>query len=151
VWLYLIPGVAGFFAGLCVMGLLAGGPFLFLGRYWDLHVMVFSSMFTILSYQLILMGSYAHIFAVQNGFLKEARVVAFLQRYFDLEKGLLIGFLFFALGAGINVFIFAEWFSHKFGALYRIREAVLAMTFLIVGLQTMFSSFFLSLLFMKKR
>jgi glycosyltransferase involved in cell wall biosynthesis len=149
--LYLIPGVAGFFAGLCILGLLAGGPFLFLGRYWDLHVMVFSSMFTILSYQLILMGSYAHIFAVRSGFLKEDRVIVFLQRYFNLEKGLFIGFLFFALGAGINVFILAEWFNHQFGALYRIREAVLAMTFLIVGLQTMFSSFFLSLLLIKKR
>ena len=44
----------------------------------------------------------------------------------------------------INLSIFIEWFSKHFGQLYRIRESILAMTLLVIGLQTIFSSVFIS-------
>ncbi|MFA5101131.1 MAG: glycosyltransferase [Candidatus Omnitrophota bacterium] len=151
VWLYFVPGVLGFAAGMLLLFLLVGGPFLFLGHYWDIHVLVLGSMVSILSYQLLHMGIYAHMFAVSQGFLKEDRLVLFFEHYFNLEKWLLAGFVFFAVGVGINFFILAEWFSHDFGALYRIRESILSTTLLVIGLQTMFSSFFISLLLLKKK
>jgi hypothetical protein len=145
VWLYFVPGLMGSVAGMFLLLLLTGGPVLFLGHYWDIHVLVLGSMLSILSYQLIHMGIYAHMFAVGRGFLKEDRVVSFFKRHFNLEKWLLGGFILFALGVGINLFILAEWFSHDFGALYRIRESILSTTLLVNGLQTMFSSFCISL------
>jgi glycosyltransferase involved in cell wall biosynthesis len=150
-WLYFIPGMAGFVTGMFLLLLLVGGPFLFLGHYWDIHVLVFGSMLSILSYQVIHMGIYAHTFAVGQGFLKADRIVTFFERHFNLEKWLFTGFIFFAVGVGINLFILAEWFAHNFGALYRIRESILSTTLLVIGLQTMFSSFFISLLLLKKR
>ena len=71
--------------------------------------------------------------------------------HFYLEKGLLLGIIFFMSGFLINLSIFIEWFSKHFGQLYRIRESILAMTLLVIGLQTIFSSFFISLLFLKKK
>jgi len=151
VWLYFIPGAIGLIAGMLILLLLRKGPFLFLGRYWDLHVMVFGSILCILSYQILNLGVYAHSYAISQGFLKSDPLTAFFQRRFSLEKGILIGVVLFFVGLGINISIFIEWLSKDFGALHRIRESILAMTFLVIGLETIFSSFFISLLFLRKK
>ena len=150
VWLYFIPGMIGFVLGMCTLLLLLKGPLLFLGRYWDIHVMVFSSVISILSYQVLNLGVYAHTFAIGQGFLKYDRSTFLFQRYFTLERGLFLGVFLFILGFAINILIFIEWFSKHFGALYRIRESILAMTLLVIGLQTIFSSFFINLLLLKR-
>ena len=151
VWLYFIPGMIGFILGMLTLLLLARGPFLFMGRSWDLHAMIFSSVLCILSYQILNLGVYAHSYAIAQGFIKSDSLTGFFQRRFSLEKGILLGALLFLFGMIINILIFIEWFSHNFGALYRIRESILAMTFLVIGLQTIFSSFFISLLFLKRK
>ena len=149
-WLYLIPGILGFAGGMILLLLLARRPIYFLGRPWGLHVMAFASVISILSYQLMNLGVFAHTFALKQGFLKYDKVTAFFQRRFNLEKGLALGGAIFLMGLVILIFIFIDWLAKNFGALYRIREAILAMTLLVIGLQTMFSSFFISLLFLEK-
>jgi hypothetical protein len=104
-----------------------------------------------LSYQILNLGIYAHTYAINQGFLKFDRFTNFLQRYFKLERGLLAGAAIFLSGLLINIFIFIEWFSKDFGSLYRIRESILATTLLVIGLQTIFSSFFVSLLFLRRK
>jgi glycosyltransferase involved in cell wall biosynthesis len=151
VWLYFIPGAIGFISGLSLTILLLNGPVFFLGRYWDLHVNIFASAICILSYQILNLGIYAHTYAINQGFLKFDRFTNFLQRYFKLERGLLAGAAIFLSGLLINIFIFIEWFSKDFGSLYRIRESILATTLLVIGLQTIFSSFFVSLLFLRRK
>lgn len=151
VWLYFIPGIPGFLLGLGILFLSLKGPFLFMGRYWDIHLTVFASVICILSYQILNLGIYAHTYAIKQRFLRYDAFTLFFQRNFSLEKGLLAGAVLFLLGAGINIVIFIEWFSKNFGALYRIRESILAMTLLVIGLQTIFSSFFISLLSIKRK
>jgi len=150
-WLYFIPGIAGFFLGILGLLLLLKGPFLFMGHSWDLHVMVLASVACILSYQILNLGVYAHSYAIAQGFLKGEPFMSFFQRHFSLEKGIILGGILFLAGLVINISIFIEWLSKDFGALYRIRESILAMTFLVIGLQTIFSSFFISLLFLRKK
>jgi glycosyltransferase involved in cell wall biosynthesis len=151
VWLYFIPGAAGFIIGMTLLLLLLKGPFLFLGHMWDLHLMVFASMISILSYQILNLGIYAHTFAIRQGFLKFDKLTRLLERHFNLEKGLIVGGVIFLVGFVMIFLISLEWFSKYFGALYRIRESILAMTLLVIGLQTVFSSFFVSLLFLEKK
>lgn len=151
VWLYFIPGIAGFILGMLILLLLSGGPVFFMGHLWDMHPMVFAAVLSILSYQLLHLGIYSHTFAVEQGFLKKDSFITFFQRHFSLERGIFVGLLFFCVGLCINAFIFIEWFHNRFGALYRIRESILAMTLLVIGLQTLFSSFFISLLSLKRK
>lgn len=151
VWLYFIPGAIGFIFGMAILLLLLRGPFLFLGHYWDMHLMVFASIFCIFSYQILNLGVFAHTFAIRQGFLKYDKLTLFFQRHFNLERGLILGGTILMLGFMITLFIFLEWLSRHFGAMYRIRESILAMTLFIIGLQTMFSSFFISLLFLEKK
>ncbi|MBP7217046.1 MAG: glycosyltransferase family 2 protein, partial [Candidatus Omnitrophica bacterium] len=150
-WLYFIPGGLGFGAGFMVLLLLARGPFFFLGHNWDIHGMTIASAFCILSYQVLNIGVFAHTFAIRQGFLKNDASTMFFSRYFNLEKGILLGSIVFISGAVILGLIIAEWFAKRFGALDKIRESILAMTLLVIGLQTIFSSFFLSLLVLERR
>jgi glycosyltransferase involved in cell wall biosynthesis len=150
-WLYFVPGLSGLFAGLVVLAMLLNGPVMFMGHYWDTHLAVVASALSILSFQLVNLGVFAHLYAVEKGLLKPDRFIMFYRKYFNLERSVLIGLALFLIGAGINLLIFLEWFSRHFGALYRIRESVFAMTLLIIGLQIVFSSFFVALLFLKKQ
>ncbi len=151
VWLYFIPGIAGLLAGVALLLILLKGPVLFLGHYWDMHVVIFASVISILSYQVLNLGIYAHTYAIRQKFLRYDKFTLFFQRNFSLEKGLIFGLVLFLIGFAINLLIFIEWFSSSFGPLYRIRESILAMTLLVIGLQTIFSSFFVSLLFLKRK
>jgi len=151
VWLYFVPGIAGFLAGMAVLLLLLRGPILFLGHYWDIHLMVFASIISILFYQVLHLGVYAHTYAIRQGYLHYDDLTLFFKKRFNLERGILLGGVIFLTGFVIEGFIFVEWFSSNFGALYRIRESIVGMTFLVIGLQTIFSSFFISLLFLERK
>lgn len=151
VWLYMVPGCAGFILGLFLLFLPARGPFPLFGRAWDIHLMVFGSVISALSAQTLTLGLCAHTYAARRGFIREDALILFFKRHFNLEKGIVIGLLLCLIGAGINCSIFVEWLSRKFGSLHRIRESIVAMTFLVTGLQTIFSSFFISLLFLERK
>lgn len=149
-WLYLLPGLFLTGLGLFMLMVLFTGPVYFLGHSWDIHLMILSSFLSILGYQLINLGMYAKTFAVQQGYLRIDKIIDLMGKYFKLETGILLGSIFFIAGLTINMFIFVEWWHRSFGELYRIRESILAMTFMVLGLQTIFSSFFLSLLVIRR-
>ncbi|MFA5157406.1 MAG: glycosyltransferase [Candidatus Omnitrophota bacterium] len=150
-WLYFVPGLAGFVSGITILLVMSRGPFFFLGRYWDVHFMAFASMLCILSYQVMHLGVYAHTYAIKQGFLKYDKVTLFFKQHFNLERGIILGGGVFLTGFLIIGSIFAEWFSRHFGELSRVRESILAMTLVVIGIQTVFSSFFISLLFLERK
>jgi hypothetical protein len=63
-----------------------------------------------------------------------------------LEHGLLLGLVLAIAGLGIIVGIFAQWASTGFGALGQEYLALLGLTLTGLGVQTIFGSFFLSVL-----
>jgi len=149
-WLYLWPGVILGAAGLFALLLLSGGPVMFAGHAWDTHAMINAAFLTILGYQLINLGVFARVFGEQQGYFAPDQNMLFITRNFDLEKGILIGLALFFIGFGMNFFVFVEWWRRAFGDLHRIRESLVGITFMIIGLQTIFSSFFMSLLVMRR-
>jgi len=151
IWLYFIPGFIGLVFSLGLLLLLLRGPFLFLGHYWDIHLMIYLSAFSVLFYQILNLGVYAHTYALRQGFLKYDKFTLFFKKHFNLERGIILGGIIFSIGFIISLAIFIEWLSKHFGALYRIRESIVAMTFMVIGIQTIFSSFFISLLFVEKK
>lgn len=144
--LFLWPGALLFCVGLLGMILLLPGPFYVAGRMFDIHVMVLASMVTILGFQIILLGLYARIFAFTHRFVNRDRHLERAFKYFNLERGLLIGGLVFLSGFGIDLYILIKWISKQFGALNQVRPALFASTLIILGVQIIFSSFYMSLL-----
>ena len=74
------------------------------------------------------------------------RWVAFLDRRFTLERGLLVGGALLAAGVGVNGWILSDWLGAGRGNLFAVRPALLGLTLLVVGAQLVFGSFFISVM-----
>lgn len=144
--LYIWPGTILFVLGLVSLFALLPGPIRLFNRLVDVHVMVLGSLFTILGYQIITLGVYAKIFTVTHQLVPQGRTLTRAFQLFNLERGLICGVIIFMLGFCTDLYILIVWLWSGMGHLNMVRLAILASTFIIVGAQTIFSSFFLSML-----
>lgn len=147
-YLFMLPGLFLFLSGFVLM-LPAFLVTLGIGNevvYF--HKTLLGSLLMILGFQVINIGIYAKAIAymkyeeLQEHFFFIRR----FYRYFHLEYALLIGLILIFFGFMIDVFIFIEWRGSEFGELSKAGELSVASTFIIIGFQTVFSSFFLSTL-----
>ncbi|MBI2667486.1 glycosyltransferase family 2 protein [Candidatus Woesearchaeota archaeon] len=144
-YLFLVPGLLLFLFGSIFTSALLFGPINLFGIILDIHPMILSSLLTILGYQIILLGLYAKTYAVIH--LKEKdELVNLINKYINLERGSLVGLLIISIGVIMGIKIFYIWSRTNFGALDQIRPAIFILTLIVIGIQTIFSSFLLSIL-----
>ncbi|MGB9911611.1 MAG: glycosyltransferase family 2 protein [Microgenomates group bacterium] len=145
-WLFLFPGmILMVVGGLGVLSLLRGPVFLF-GRGFDFHTMIFASMLVLVGYQVIMLGIFAKVFSWTEGLAKDSLLTPIVFRYFRLEKGLLLGVLILLIGLLVGGITFFNWAKQGFGELWAIRPTIFSMMLIVLGIQIIFSSFFLSIL-----
>lgn len=144
--LFLVPGLAMLALGLGVLGLLAPGPLAIGGVSFDFHFMFVASALAILGVQLVFFGLAAKTYARAELVDIGDRWLDFLDRWFTLERGLLVGGALFLAGAAVNVSILVDWLGRGRGTLFAVRPALVGLTLLVVGAQGMFGSFFISAL-----
>lgn len=149
-YLFLLPGILLFGLGVLLLIALLPGPFFLFGRGWDIHMMVFGSLCAILGFQIINLGLYAKTYAVTAGFEEANRFLVSFWSHFNLEKGLVIGLVILTAGFAVNFAILCTWIASGFGELSAVRPALMGLTFMVIGAQTVFSSFFLSMLGVEK-
>jgi glycosyltransferase involved in cell wall biosynthesis len=148
-FLFLIPGLFLLILGLAIMLPLATGPVTAFGLTWYIHAMIAGSLATLVGAQIVQLGLFARSYALL--YLNEHDPL--LERAWSrirLEHGLLVGAGVLLLGTAILVAIFAEWASGGFRELGRVHEALFGMTLVGLGMQTLFGSFFLSVLGLRK-
>ena len=151
-WLFMIPGLLLVLLGLAGYGLALPG--VTLGRInFDAHTLLFASLFILLGYQSLLFALFAKTFAINEGILPED---ASLKRFFGiiyLERGLLAGGGALLAGLVLLAGAVAQWWAADFGHLdyaRTMRWVVPGVTLTALGFQTILSSFFVSILGMKK-
>jgi hypothetical protein len=151
-WLFLVPGVFLTVAGLAGVALTFSGPRI-LGRITlDLGTLIIASMTAVLGYQLVAQAFYAKVFAVGEGLLPNDKHFAGLFRHWNLEKGCITGLVASLAGVTILTIAVWKWGAVNFGDLptaENLRRIVLGATLTTLGLQTIFSSFHLSVLGLK--
>ena len=145
-YLFLIPGILLFLLGLVGTFALLPGPLQIDSHTYDIHVMVLTCLLCLLGYQILLLGLSARTLSVIRGFSKSDSFIQFVYRKFSLEKGLFIGFLVFIVGFLIDGWIAYDWAKSGFGPLHRVRPALFALLLMVLGTQTVFFAFFLSML-----
>ena len=150
-YLFLMPGTLLFLLGLLCTFLLLPGPVKIGGHAYDVHVMTVTSLLTLLGYQILHIGVYAKTYALKCGFEERDRLISGLYQIFNLEKGLIVGVILFLLGFAMDARIAYQWVQNGFGELDQIRPAILASVFMVLGVQTLFSAFFLSMLGIQTR
>ncbi len=148
-YLFLVPGGFLLALGALVLAVLAGGPVTILGRPWQIHAMIAASTATLVGAQILQLGLFARSYAVLYMGDHEPVLERLWQRV-RLEHGLLAGCLLLLAGGAMLVLVFAEWAGGGFGALRREHESLLGLTLVGLGVQTVFASFFLSLLGLRK-
>ena len=145
-YLFLIPGILLFLLGLMGTVALLPGPLQIGSRAYDIHVMVLTCLLCLLGYQVLLLGLSARTLSVTRGFSSSDSLIQFVYRHFTLEKGLLLGCVIFAVGFLIDGWIAYGWVKSGFGELQKVRPALFALLLMVLGTQTVFSAFFLSML-----
>ena len=145
-YLFLIPGILLFLLGLIGTVALLPGPLQIGSRAYDIHVMVLACLLCLLGYQVLLLGLSARTLSVGRGFSSSDPLIQCVYRHFILEKGLLLGCVIFAVGFLIDGWIAYGWVKSGFGELQKVRAALFALLLMILGTQTSFSAFFVSML-----
>jgi len=152
-WLYLIPSALLMGGGLALMAWLTPGPRQIGSVELDVHTMLFGAMCVLVGYQTLSLWAYAKIHGWTSGLLPAD---TFSSRVFDhmtLERGLLAGCLFLLAGLGLNIWLIHEWLGQSMGHLEvqtTLRYALWGLTAMVLGVQTIYSSFFLSMLGMAR-
>ncbi|MFH0954254.1 MAG: glycosyltransferase [Verrucomicrobiota bacterium] len=152
-WLFFVPGLLLILLGLVGYGLALPG--LRIARiHFDAHTLLFASVFMICGYQAILFSILAKTFAVQEGLVPEDPRLARFFSFVSLEKGLLIGFAGCVVGAWLLLAAVNRWRLTGFADLdyaSTMRWVVPGVTLLALGFHTILSSFFVSILGMRRR
>jgi glycosyltransferase involved in cell wall biosynthesis len=111
-----------------------------------MHSLILGSLLLLIGYQMLLAGLYFAAFGVEYGVSNSSSMTKKLMSYHSLEKELLLGFLLLAFGAALGVEVLLGWRAAGFGVLYETQNAMMALILSILGIQTIFSGMFLSLL-----
>ena len=146
-WLFLAPGGAMLFAGSAVSGVLLTGAVRIGGIGFDTSTLLVSAMTVVLGYQVIVFGLASKVFAISEGLRPRDPRLDRLYRFVKLEVGIVAGLFFVCGGLGCLGAALWYWKSHGFRAIdYSVsqRMVIPGVTAIVLGLQTVFSSFLLS-------
>lgn len=152
-WLFLYPGLLLILLGTVVSGWLLLGPQMVEGVVLDVHTLLYAAIAIVVGFQTVVFAVCTKVFGISVGLLPEDRRLNQLFRYVTLEVGLLIGAGLLLAGIAMSVYAFSFWRVHAFGPLnpsQMLRTVVPAVTLICLGFQVLFSSFFLSVLGLKR-
>jgi glycosyltransferase involved in cell wall biosynthesis len=152
-WLFYKPGIVLILCGL--LGYIIALPGLTVhGVTFDAHTLLFASLALICGEQAIIFALFTKIFAISEGLLPES---AKLNRFFELvnlERGVIFGCVSLVIGLILLLVAVNQWRIAHFGRLdygYTMRWVVPGATLTALGFQTIWASFVMSILRMRRR
>jgi hypothetical protein len=96
--------------------------------------------------QIISIGLFAKVFSFAERFASQERSLSRWLSRVQLEHGLVLGILL-AIGGGAGSFwLFWQWAASGFGRFDQLRSVIFFSMWFFLGVQTIFSSFFISML-----
>jgi glycosyltransferase involved in cell wall biosynthesis len=153
-WLFLYPGSLLILLGLAVSAWLLPGPRFVHGIGFDVHTLLYAFVSVLLGFQFVAFAVFTKIFAISEGLLPEDPRLNRIFRHVTLEVGLAVGALLVVLGIGGSIFAVSDWAKESFGALdpsHSLRIVMPSVFSLTLGVQIVCSSFFLSILGLRRR
>lgn len=154
-WLFLYPGLMLFAAGFVGTVILLPGPRTVGGVTFDIHTLVYAIGAILAGAQAVAFALFTKVFAMGEGLLpRDERLDRFLGRV-GLETGLLVGALLVGAGIAGATYAVGIWGASAFGEMTdlgrTLRIAAVSMGALALGSQVVVSSFFLSILGLRRR
>jgi len=145
-WLFAVPGLLAAALGAALMAAVAFAEVRVLGHVLNTHFALLGSMLTAIGVQVVALGFFAKAVFVLDG-LGRSDFVRRVIGGFHLETALVAGLAVFLAGLAIDASILWKWLQTA-GDLDRgvTHLAILGGTLCVVGLQVVFSAFFLTIL-----
>jgi glycosyltransferase involved in cell wall biosynthesis len=116
------------------------------GSQSRMHSLILGSLLLIMGYQMLLTWIHFGAFGEIYGFSTNSGMIKKFMSYHSLGIELILGLLFLAVGVIVGIKVLFSWSAGGFGALSQIQFAMMALILSILGIQTIFSGMFLSLL-----
>ncbi len=152
-WLFLVPGMLMVLAGLAGYALALPGTTI-AGVSLDVHTLLVASLALLIGTQLGQLAVFAKTFAITERLVPESRAMQWFRRVVTLERGLIVGGVMATAGTLLLAATTAHWWRTGFGHLdyaSTMRQVIPGVTLVALGMQAVFSSFFLSILRMARR
>ena len=154
-WLFLIPGVFLMLFGFILSVLIIQKPFEIIGNInLDTNTLLYAGAVMIVGFQAFIFGIFTRAYAVQAGFLPQNDQLIKWLDIVSLEKGLIAGLIIFFAGIFGTIHSLTLWNEVHFGRLDYpsiLRIVIPSVVAIILGLQTILSSFFISVLNVNKK
>jgi len=151
-WLFFYPGLILILLGLGLSIAVLPGPLHVFGARLDVHTLLYAGAAVVVGFQAVVFAVLARVYAEAEGFLPDTPLVRRARRTFTLETGILVGGVLLLASAILSVIAFVRWSNSSFHHLNypaTLRIAIPAAVALMLGVQTILSSFFLSVLGIK--
>ena len=134
---------------------LLGGPRSVGALTFDINTMLLATSIVLVGYQLIIFAVFTKIFVISEG-LHPPRTHLYksIFRGLTLEVGLLVGLCLMCAGLAVAGMAVWDWWSAGFGELIpqvTMRRTIPAVLLIILGIQTVFASFFLGVLTLRRK
>jgi hypothetical protein len=151
-WLFLYPGLVMMGCGIALLLWLLPGVRYIGGIALDIHTLVYTSGLIMVGLQACLFAVFTKLFGMNLRLLPPDPFFSRLIRAFSLERGLIIGSLLVITGFVGSLYAVAHWQGEAFGPQQPqelMRIVVPSLTAMLVGMEIIFASFFLSVLQLK--
>lgn len=152
--LFLLPGFLLVTVGTILGVLLLPGPRRIGSVSLDVNTLLFASAAVVVGVQLMLFWLFARVFSTTEGLLPADDTLERLFKHITLESGLIVSGVALLAGLVLALASVGEWQAVAFGHLdpeHTLRRVIPAVLLLILGVQGIFSSFFLSILGLRRR
>lgn len=148
-WLFFYPSLVLMGTGMLAGAWLSTGVRHIGGLRLDIHTLIYCAAAIIAGFQLFAFSLFAKLVAVATGMHPRNARLAWLLRAGILEWGLAIGTGLFLAGVGASAYAVSRWADARFGDLdpfHMMRIIIPAVLSITLGIQVVFSSFYLCLL-----
>jgi glycosyltransferase involved in cell wall biosynthesis len=153
-WLFLYPGAFLMLVGLGTVLWLLPNPRAIGAITLDVHTLLYAAMAIIIGFQAVVFAVFTKVFAMSEGLLPEDPRFNRALRFINLEVGLVVGCILLLIGLGSSMYALRTWGAHAFGPLEPskvLRMVIPATTSFTLGFQIILSSFFLSVLGLRRK
>lgn len=153
-WLFRIPGLCLIAVGSLLTLWLLPGPHRIFSVALDVHTLLYAAGFILLGSQAVTFSLFARVFAISEGLLPSNRKLEARLDRMPLEKGILVGVALGLAGLLGTFLALGAWRSLGYGELdptTTLRIVIPSVLFLLLGGHMIMSSFFLSLLRLRRR
>jgi glycosyltransferase involved in cell wall biosynthesis len=154
-WLFFYPGAILFVMGtVTFLAILIKGSIEINGIGFESNSLLIAGMSVLIGFQLISFYIFTKVFAITEGFLPQDRVTKHFMGMFSLEAGVILGTALFILGSIILAGALLIWQQAGFGGLsqsVKLKLVIPAIILMLLGVQVVLSSFFVSILGLRRK